>query len=102
MFQGPCRAPSLAPVNSVDFKLWAVSTPELGGGWEGSGTCVLLLWKPCKWSPCAACWVSAGQRGRMVSPAMMTLSSHPALDPLSTRLIAVRMAWIAFAGFDRA
>ena len=27
---------------------------------------------------------------------------QPALDPFSTRLIAVRMAWIAFAGFDRA
>ena len=94
--------PSLAPVNSVDFKLWAVSTQELGGGWEGNRTCVLLLWKPCKWSPCAVCWVSAGQRGRMVSAAMMTLSSQPALDPFSTCLIAVRMAWIAFAGFDRA
>ena len=41
-------------------------------------------------------------RGRMVSPAMMTLSYCPALDSLNTRLIAVRMAWIAFAVFDHA
>ena len=27
---------------------------------------------------------------------------QPALDPFSTRLIAVRMAWIAFAVFDHA
>ena len=33
---GPGRAPGLPPVNSVDFKLWAATTQELGGGWEGN------------------------------------------------------------------
>ena len=38
----------------------------------------------------------------MVSPAMTTLSHHPALDSLNTCLIAVRTGLIAFVLFDPA